>query len=251
MITEMPEAQFVPSMDRTTPPELGGRRVSDEGLDLLGGPLADHIAVEPVPEVPATRADRVFAALPELTEDEQGTEAQGFADLLNPDTPVVEDVEAGAVRPDAVTERAQVTEQSLQDADQMLQLAVKADPELRRILIDGTPGVKTQPELAHALRTNQQLRTAVGEHILQRIDGMLNVMPNRIFRNTEKTSAHKGYTAELKLTSREYAALLALSMLDGTFKESQTSKATDTYDPQTDKGNGQHRYAARMALTAH
>lgn len=90
------------------------------------------------------------------------------------------------------------------------------------------------PEL---LRTNDELRIALGTHLIEKFSSIYD-LPERVAANSPdqlKSPGHPGYPD--KMLSRDYAALLALSMLDGTFKKRPDSGDTS-----------QHRTAAQKAL---
>ena len=72
-------------------------------------------------------------------------------------------------------------------------------------------------------------------------------LPDRLIRNQQKRPGYRGYDAVPDLSGREYATLLALSMLDGTFKPSRTGDAIEV-SKYGDVLQGQHRYAALKLL---
>lgn len=90
------------------------------------------------------------------------------------------------------------------------------------------------------IRGNNDLRVALGMHILAKFKGMLT-LPERVHRNSPdilKSPNHAGYPD--KMLSRDYAAVVALSMIDGTFKERPNTGDTS-----------HHRDAAEMVLGNH
>lgn len=104
-----------------------------------------------------------------------------------------------------------------------------------------------EKEMPSVVRENDELRVELGLYLLSKFDDFETElrMPERIANNSTKNTSHRGY--ESNLTSQEYAALLAVSMLDGTFNPSRA-----IHDPiELEHGQavlGQHRYAASLLL---
>lgn len=68
-------------------------------------------------------------------------------------------------------------------------------------------------------------------------------IPERVVCNSQKRPSTRGYDVVTDLSSREYAALLALSMLDVTYKPKRTT--SDPIDILAGEVmRGQHRFAA-------
>jgi hypothetical protein len=98
-------------------------------------------------------------------------------------------------------------------------------------------------DIKELLRTDDELRVKLGEFLLQKQDA-LTYLPGRFHRDGQKKNAnYSGYPRGL--SSREYAALLALSMLDGTYKKSLSDPIEIEYGEAI---RGQHRYVAMMTL---
>lgn len=116
------------------------------------------------------------------------------------------------------------------------------DYELKEI-IQQAAGTFDSTENAQALlRDNNQLRSAVGQYLLQKVSNIPG-LPERVVSNSQKRPSTRGYDVVTDLSSREYAALLALSMLDGTYKpERTTSDPIDILAGEVMRG--QHRFAA-------
>ena len=135
--------------------------------------------------------------------------------------------------------RLRVTEQSLIDADE---IARYSDSDVRDFLMlikKDNPG----RDVKELLRTDNELRVKLGEFLLEKQDG-LRYLPARFHQNNQtKNANYIGYPSGL--SSREYAALLALSMLDGTYKKPTSDPIEIEYG---DAIRGQHRYAAMMTL---
>jgi hypothetical protein len=73
-------------------------------------------------------------------------------------------------------------------------------------------------------------------------------MPSRIARDSQKNPNHPGYSGVGHLSSREYACMLAMSMLDGTFDISSARGDEITASSRNRDGVGQHRTAAKTLL---
>lgn len=196
-----------------------------------------------VSEKDTTRAQRIFSPPVAKKSDSQ---QRSYDSLFDSEAGTRFSVEDAAVRSG---EGRSVTEQSVAEAKSMLQQALLADKDLKGI-IESTTGKSAADEtIVDELRTNPDLRVAVGQHFIERIKDLYQIMPERVRRNSQKNPGSKGYEdMPSVLSSREYAALMALSMIDGTFNAARAD--TETYDFTTDSGVGQHRYAARQVLTA-
>jgi len=118
------------------------------------------------------------------------------------------------------------------------------DIYLNAVIEQGIDLSQTTPN--EIIRTNHELRADILVYLLDKLDDpdYKLRLPSRFYGQSLKSPNHSGY--EDKLTSREYAGLLALSMLDGTFK----GRASDPIEvPGYGKETvGQHRYAAMQAL---
>lgn len=136
--------------------------------------------------------------------------------------------------------RLKVTEESLADSETALRYS---DEDIRTFL---TMARKDNPDISSAselLRANDEVRTKLGEFLLEKLEG-LSYLPSRFNQSNQRKNAnHVGY--ESQLTSREYAALLAISMLDGTYKKPTSDPIEVEYG---DAIRGQHRYGAMMVL---
>ena len=100
------------------------------------------------------------------------------------------------------------------------------------------------------MRNNKDLRIEVGVYLLAKIDRLFHQMPERIQDDTEKKPSTEGYNHIPVMTSREYATLLAISMLDGTFDDKRVGGDTIEYREGTDKVIlGQHRAAAQKLIS--
>ena len=115
------------------------------------------------------------------------------------------------------------------------------------------PGQKLKDPLSSyrdidELRTNEALRCAVLEHLQEKLEKVhWSKLPERVMRNEQKVPNSKGYENIKDMKSREYVALLALSMMDGSF---DYSKEENILNPTSDGKviAGQHRWAAQELL---
>ncbi|MCE7936917.1 hypothetical protein DYH10_03995 [Candidatus Saccharibacteria bacterium CPR2] len=114
-------------------------------------------------------------------------------------------------------------------------------------------GIEPSPNLlmgnmVEDVRTNPDLRIEIARATLESIEEHISLFPDRIRRNTEKLPGLTGYPE--RVTSREYVALLCLSMLDGTFQNDRVPKSDNIqYDQEYGSvESGQHRASAEMLL---
>lgn len=118
------------------------------------------------------------------------------------------------------------------------------DSTLRKFELDN-PNITN---LVDEIRTNADLRYALGNYFLtSKLPSKLHKMPNRILGNSEKSPNHNGYKG-LHLTSREYASMLALAMIDGTFMGTPQGDEILTRPSDGSVIVGQHRAAAMELL---
>jgi hypothetical protein len=93
------------------------------------------------------------------------------------------------------------------------------------------------------LRDDHTLRYELGWYLYdQKLPTLAGSLPPRVAQDDYKTTdAYRGYPQEM-LRSQDYAVLLGLAMLDGTFDDVPADN-TDRY-----KEPGQHRTAAKMLI---
>lgn len=134
-----------------------------------------------------------------------------------------------------LSKRTEVTPESELDAVYALR---HADDDVKGVVDafigDGHLHERDKPSL---LRSNNELRMALGMHLLDKFNTLLT-LPERAHYNSAsnmKSPNHAGYPG--KMLSRDYAALIALSMLDGTYIARKDTGETT-----------QHRTAAEMVL---
>lgn len=135
--------------------------------------------------------------------------------------------------------RLKVTEESLSDAV----LAYRfSDPEVKKIIDKyKTDEIWREEDVNSLVRTNNELRIELGKCLLARLEDD-SYLPYRVMIDEQKNINYIGYP---QVSSREASALLALAMLDGTFKRSKYDPIVMRYG---DVELGQHRWAALRAL---
>jgi hypothetical protein len=135
----------------------------------------------------------------------------------------------------SLSERTSVTPESEMDAVYALRFANQDIKDLVRSYKDSE--YWREEDTPRLLRDNNELRMSLGTLILEKFEG-LYTLPERVHQNSPdnmKSPNHAGYPD--KMLSRDYAAVIALSMLDGTYKERPDTGETT-----------QHRTAAEMVL---
>jgi len=143
------------------------------------------------------------------------------------------------------------TDVSRRDAKDALASALWMDAKLSKIIHSyyEQTGSTDPIKVVDALRTNKQLRVAVGKHFLAKTAALVHEhilqIPDRVVRNKQKVP--KGLAPVPHLSSTEYVALLCVAMLDGTFDAEQAKS-----EPIVGEGGevtiGQHRATANMVL---
>ncbi len=106
----------------------------------------------------------------------------------------------------------------------------------------------TRQAVRELIQTDTALRLDMAKYFMDRVDELRDILPDGFTPNRDKMPNHPGYQ---KMTSREYVALLAISMLDGTFdtKGSLSDPAEFADGKQvTTINNGLHRLAANTIL---
>lgn len=138
--------------------------------------------------------------------------------------------------------RLKVTEQSQADAAMAYRFS---DQDIKAIVgpyAREHHGVWREEDMAKVLRDDPELRVQLGVYLLEKLE-TVGPLPKRFYGSATKNPNYVGYR---NMTSREYAALLALSMLDGTFKNPSGSDPIES--KYGDIIRGQHRYAAMRIL---
>lgn len=98
------------------------------------------------------------------------------------------------------------------------------------------------------IRSNKYLRVELGAYFLTKLGDLKDSLPSRVAKNEFKNSTMSGYNQIPKLRSREYASLLALAHLDGTFDPNKSASEEITYDAEGNIKTGQHRAASESLI---
>lgn len=140
--------------------------------------------------------------------------------------------------------RLRVTDESRKDAALAYQLS---DREVKAIVEKyATPERWRTEDMHELIRENNKLRVELGEYILQKLESSSIALPDRVLRNGQKSINYTGYDYP-NVSSHEAVALIALSMLDGTFK--RTPHDPVEIDEITESVvRGQHRWTAANIL---
>lgn len=150
----------------------------------------------------------------------------------------------------------EVTTESREASKQRLADIRMTDIEVDRILDRHGAAIDAdkRTEVIERIRTDAALRYDLGVHFLDKIQTLYRKMPDRIRDDTDKNPSFGRYPNELReliksgrpLGGREYASLLALSMLDGTYSERPSDPIEYGYDGRAVQGV--HRAAAELLL---
>lgn len=144
------------------------------------------------------------------------------------------------------------TEETRTAAKDRLITAAEKDEALTSIIQSqaGQLDVSDPLKVVDALRLKPDFRLSMGSYLLEKVNNYAQIegaMPERIVRNQEKAPDRGGYHMP-RMSSREYAALLALSMLDGTFDKNQILESDPVEERDGVAVQGQHRAAALKVL---
>ena len=140
--------------------------------------------------------------------------------------------------------RREVTAQSAADAATAYRYL--DDVDVKDMIKRYANGAWKEEDMAEVVRANDELRNELGLYLLEKMDSMTH-LPARMYATMTKGPDTVGYGTNLN--SREYATLLALSMLDGTFKADLASQKRDMIEMRHGEvRQGQHRYTALKLL---
>lgn len=195
------------------------------------------------------RVGLVFA--PVDVQDSGVTRSSNYDYLFDPNVDTSnKTVEDAAVR--KTEDRGTVTEDSLAYSMSVLDRFDKEeglDYSIKQIIKNHTGSDKfSSEETVDALRKNKELRTELGKYFLDKLDLNSDMLPARVLNNGNKNSTMPGYSDIPGLKSREYASLLAMAQLDGTFDPHKAMSEEITYDTNGEVVTGQHRVASEMLL---
>ena len=259
----MPEQFPTHNPDTEIPPEMEGNSyyhllVSEEQEADLSILTASHEAE------PDARIAELFA--PRYTRDENRSQEGRGEDQTNFYYRLLSDeVSNEEIAARRETERKSVenpkyipepTVDSKLQAFKRLQEARNADPIIEAIVdkySTPSPGIPDYEAVISEVRTNPALRYELGSYLLR--DKLPKIQresphafPHRIVVNTQKNTSHPGYRHLGYTTSREFATMLALSMLDGTFIDPGDSEPIEIDKEKPENTQGQHRIAASILL---
>ena len=145
------------------------------------------------------------------------------------------------------------TDQTRRDAEARLAQVLQRDPEVASALRDYQRQHHEQGseliDLVEAIRTDAGVRQVLGAHFLDLVKRLPpELSPRRVRSDGEKAGHYTGTRG--KMNSTEYAALLALRMLDGSYDDEGDTSGADAIerDARGVATIGQHRQAAMQVL---
>jgi len=142
-----------------------------------------------------------------------------------------------------------VTDESRSAAAERLRLVRQHDSHIDALIssFERQKDITDPAETVDMVRTDADLRYGLGSYLLEdKLPMRIHKMPERIIHNTGKNPKHRGYVHIPGLRSQEYAVLLALSMIDGTFIGAPNGDEIERKNGEVILG--QHRAAAEELL---
>jgi len=211
-----------------------------------GKTLTKLIPVADINPIPKPKADKPAPVDPqEAARQRAEAEKKRYDRMFS--LPTAEDL-----RTPGVARRMEVTEQSVQDAAFAYRYSGSGIKDI--FAKYKTKELWRESDMPELARTNNELRVELGTYLLNKLDtaSYRAQMPYRIRINTSKMANHYGYLyLNQSFTSREWATMIALSMLDGTFKKADARPEPIVMyedDNFKERISGQHRYAAYKLL---
>lgn len=123
------------------------------------------------------------------------------------------------------------------------------DPNIKAIISKYSGAVSlANEETMQSVRNNPELRLELGVYFLGKLETLEEILPQRVAKNHQKNGNASGYENIPGLKSREYASLLALAHLDGTFDPLKSKSDSITTNEAGQTITGQHRVASEMLL---
>jgi len=229
----------------------------DEPLDIEGLSASQELGHD-------TRLVQLFA--PRITEDErpprEAPDGQDFYYRLLMDQVSEEELiqkRAASERQQEEDEERFIKEPTVDmklQAFNRLQDAKQDDPYIAAIVDKYIPAVAGMPDyeaIVKQVRSDADLRYELGSYLLRdKLPRLKRETPHavsqRVFIGSEKTPARAGYRHLGKLNSQEYTAMLALSMLDGTYENREHVDPIVVNVEKPWNTQGQHRLAAKLLL---
>ncbi len=144
-----------------------------------------------------------------------------------------------------------VTESSKHDALFELHSVFNRDPALRAIF--SAHNIENITDNAvDMVREDPSLRYEIGAYFTKKLDTLLNenvhAFGRRLYLNSDKSPDSRRFLPVQNMKSREYAALLALSMIDGSFNKGRITSTDEIAKNSRGEMIGQHRHAAQTLL---
>lgn len=191
---------------------------------------------------------------PPKTIDQEPKQEESYDHLFMPDGPERDAAMQAFSRKSDIRARerleyADLTAESRDEAGKRLSEAVLRDSKLADI-ISGFEGSNKLDRLSlvDAVRTDANLRYDIGTYFLKdKLPQLARILPDRVIGNGQKRPNHNGYSRHNYLTSREYAVMLALAMIDGTYQEPGSGDPI-IRDNDGIATLGQHRFTAKALI---
>ncbi len=266
-LLEVPTADYMnwigfkeSDLDQISNPEIDAK--IDQQIISYAGEVASNHAVEVKPALTQeqrqeARLRELFAPAPVKAAPEVDEEAQSrvFDRILdrNDDLKDLQSHEPANYSHEKKNDRGVANEANRKRAVSVVHEAAMADSTVEKILGEATGQdvekriLQADLDIVDKIRTDPELRYQLGKHYLDKITRNYARMPSRIGGiDVTKSPKFNGYGT---LPSRDYVALLALAMLDGSFDYSLEEKIYD-HDARGVATLGQHRAAARTILNA-
>lgn len=194
--------------------------------------------------------DEVFSETSEIASDDSQDETSepNYDDLFSDDydkTP--RSVERAQVR------TPEVKREDVQSSELGLIEVIKKDSNFKTLMdkITSKFDITNQADMLKKIRENQEASSEIKDYISLKLEQNLYKMPPRIFENSDKNYKnpnYPGYENANNLTSREYAIILAESMINGSFNFDYSKSSPIFINSNNEVEVGQHRVAALYSL---
>ena len=194
--------------------------------------------------------DEVFSETSEIAsgDSQDETSETNYDDLFSDDydkTP--HSVERAQVR------TPEVKREDVQSSELGLIEVIKRDSNFKLLMdkITSKFDTSSQADMLKKLREDQETSSEIKDYISLKLEQNLHKMPARIFENSDKNYKnpnYPGYENANKLTSREYAIILAESMINGSFNFDYSKSSPIFINSNNEVEVGQHRVAALYSL---
>ena len=194
--------------------------------------------------------DEVFSDTSEIAsgDSQDETSEPNYDDLFSDDynkTP--RSVERARVR------TPEVKREDVQSSELGLIEVIKKDSNFKTLMdkITSKFDITNQADMLKKIRENQEASSEIKDYISLKLEQNLYKMPPRIFENSDKNYKnpnYPGYENANNLTSREYAIILAESMINGSFNFDYSKSSPIFINSNNEVEVGQHRVAALYSL---